>query len=342
MNNSHHARCVVLVLVFLYSPFLVSGLFTSSRAQEPEPPASTMRGIQLYEQGDLQGAAKVLEEIVAKRSGDADAWYYLGLTRYRQGWIGAALSPFERVVELRPDSADARAKLSYALILANEAEKALAMAQSAIALGDQSAEPHYAIAEASLRTASSLKPEDTLRTRALERAIEDADIALKLNSNFSLALITRSFALSKLKRYSEAAASLERFLSISPEDLDAEMWREQLTALQASDENFTKTVTGNSEVLAPREVTTKTRVLSKPEPSYTETARQKGVVGTVVIRAVFSSDGEVKNLRVLQALPFGLTTAAMQAARRIKFTPAMKEDRPVSMYIQLEYNFNLY
>ena len=290
MLTSHHARCVALVTAFLCASFLISELSNSVRAQEPEQPATTTRGIQLYEQGDLQSAAKVLEAVVAKNHDDADAWYYLGLARYRQGWIGAALSPFERVVELRPDSADARAKLSYALILANEAEKALAMAQSAIALGDQSAEPHYAIAEASLRTASSLKPaEDTIRTKALERAIEDADIALKLNSNFSLALITRSFALSKLKRYSEAAASLERFLSISPEDLDADMWREQLTALQASDENFTKTVTGNSEVLAPREVTTKTRVLSKPEPSYTETARQKGVVGTVVLRAVFSS-----------------------------------------------------
>jgi tetratricopeptide (TPR) repeat protein len=71
-----------------------------SRAR-PEPPASTTRGIQLYEQGDLQGAAKVLEEVVAKRPDDADAWYYLDLARYREGWIGAALSPFERVVELR-------------------------------------------------------------------------------------------------------------------------------------------------------------------------------------------------------------------------------------------------
>jgi outer membrane biosynthesis protein TonB len=57
---------------------------------------------------------------------------------------------------------------------------------------------------------------------------------------------------------------------------------------------------------------------------------------------VFSSDGEVKGIRVVQALPFGLTTAATQAARRIKFTPATKDDKPVSMYMQLEYNFNLY
>lgn len=62
---------------------LVSGLRGAARAQEPEPPSSTARGIQLYEHGDLTGAARVLDEVVAKRPDDADALYYLGLARYR-------------------------------------------------------------------------------------------------------------------------------------------------------------------------------------------------------------------------------------------------------------------
>jgi outer membrane biosynthesis protein TonB len=44
----------------------------------------------------------------------------------------------------------------------------------------------------------------------------------------------------------------------------------------------------------------------------------------------------------MQALPYGLTTRAVRAARQIRFTPAEKDGKPVSMYIQLEYNFNLY
>jgi TonB family protein len=340
MNNSRHARCVVFVSALLCSSFLVCGLFHSARAQEPEPPASTMRGIQLYEQGDLQGSAKVLEEVVAKRPDDADAWYYLGLSRYRQGWIGAARSPFERVVELRPNSAYARAKLSYALILGNESEKALAMARSAIDLGDQSAEPHYAIAEASLRS-----NRDAVKTQ-FETAIEHADTALKINPSFSLALITKSFAQNKLEQHSEAAASLEQFLALNPDDLDADTWREQamLMALRARESQSTTATSLPSAptTLSGKETSQKARVLSKPEPSYTEAARRAGVTGTIVLRAIFSSDGEVKSVRVSQALPFGLTTAAIQAAHRIKFTPAMKDGRPVSMYIQLEYNFNLY
>ena len=338
MRNSNHARFALLIPFLLGFSFLVGGPALSVRAQEPEPPASTTRGIQLYEQGDLQGAAKVLEEVVAKRPDDADAFYYLGLANYRQGWIRAALDPFARVVELRPSAADARAKLSYALILANESEKALAMAQSAIDLDDQSAEAHYAIAEASLRS-----NRDGLKTQ-FQLAIEQADAALKINPNFSLAWITRSFAQSKLEQYSDASASLQQFLAFNPDDLDGDIWREQSTmlALRARDSQPTTGPPPGPATLSGQETSQKARVLSKPEPSYTEEARRTGVEGTVILRAIFSSDGEVKDLRVSQALPFGLTTAAIQAARRIKFTPAMKDGRPVSMYIQLEYNFHLF
>jgi hypothetical protein len=38
-------------------------------------------------------------------------------------------------------------------------------------------------------------------------------------------------------------------------------------------------------------VTSKARVLSKPEPTYTEAARKNQITGTVVLRAVFSSGG---------------------------------------------------
>jgi protein TonB len=89
-------------------------------------------------------------------------------------------------------------------------------------------------------------------------------------------------------------------------------------------------------------VSSKARVLSKPEPQYTEEARKNQIVGTVVLRAVFTSGGQVTNIRSVNGLPFGLTERAIAAARQIKFSPATKDGRPVSMYIQLEYNFNLY
>lgn len=91
-----------------------------------------------------------------------------------------------------------------------------------------------------------------------------------------------------------------------------------------------------------KEVDTKARLISKPEPSYSAAAKQNQVVGTVILKAVFSSSGKVTNIRVVQGLPDGLTERAIEAARKIRFVPASIEGKFVSMWMQLEYNFNLY
>jgi TonB family protein len=100
--------------------------------------------------------------------------------------------------------------------------------------------------------------------------------------------------------------------------------------------------TDYNRIFSGKEVSSKARVLSKPEPQYTEEARKNQITGTVVLRAVFTSGGQVTNIRSVSGLPFGLTERAIAAARQIRFSPATKDGRPVSMYIQLEYNFNLY
>ena len=80
----------------------------------------------------------------------------------------------------------------------------------------------------------------------------------------------------------------------------------------------------------------------KPEPQYTEEARVNQITGTVVLRVVFSSSVEVVQIRAVRTLPYGLTVRAIAAARQIRFVPAIKNGRPVSVFMQLEYNFNLY
>ena len=91
-----------------------------------------------------------------------------------------------------------------------------------------------------------------------------------------------------------------------------------------------------------KEVTRKVRLAMKPEPQYTEAARQNGIAGTVVLKCTFNSDGLVRNIRLVSGLPFGLSEKAIDAASKIRFIPAIKDGKFVSMWIQLEYNFNLF
>lgn len=86
----------------------------------------------------------------------------------------------------------------------------------------------------------------------------------------------------------------------------------------------------------------KARIVYKPEPPYTEEARRKRVNGTVRLRAVLSSNGRVTAIEPLSWLPNGLTESAIRVARHMVFFPAVKDGRPVSQYVTLEYNFNVY
>jgi TonB family protein len=98
----------------------------------------------------------------------------------------------------------------------------------------------------------------------------------------------------------------------------------------------------DKRIFTGREVDTKARLTSKPEPRYTEEARKESIEGIVVLKAVFSANGRVENIRIVSGLPHGLTERAIDAARKIKFIPATKDGKPVSMWMQLEYNFDPY
>ena len=100
--------------------------------------------------------------------------------------------------------------------------------------------------------------------------------------------------------------------------------------------------TDYSRIFSGKDVTSKARVLEKPEPTYTEAARKNQITGTVVLRAVFSSSGAVTNIHAVSGLPDGLTERAIAAAKQIRFVPATKDGHPVSMWMELQYNFNLY
>lgn len=88
-----------------------------------------------------------------------------------------------------------------------------------------------------------------------------------------------------------------------------------------------------------KEVDNKPVVKSKPQPEYTAAAKLHRIEGTVVLRCVFTSAGEVKHLFLVSGLPDGLNEASVAAARKIKFKPAIKDGKPVSIWMELQYNF---
>ena len=82
-------------------------------------------------------------------------------------------------------------------------------------------------------------------------------------------------------------------------------------------------------------------LLNMPQPRYTEEARKNKIQGTVLVRVLIGSDGQVKRVVVVRPLPDGLDEQAIQAAYQLRFKPAMKSGQPVSFWKPVAIEFNL-
>ena len=84
------------------------------------------------------------------------------------------------------------------------------------------------------------------------------------------------------------------------------------------------------------------KILSKPRPGYTDSARQNNVQGTVRLRVTFLASGRIGGVSAIKGLPHGLTEKAIAAARQIRFKPAMRNGRAYSVKKTILYNFTIY
>jgi len=91
-------------------------------------------------------------------------------------------------------------------------------------------------------------------------------------------------------------------------------------------------------------------IKEKPDPETRSEVSGTEINATVVLRAIFTKSGKVTDIKLVsvtpQDLPKGLAKdiakRSKKAAQKIKFSPATRDGNPVSMYVQLEYNFQLY
>ena len=82
-------------------------------------------------------------------------------------------------------------------------------------------------------------------------------------------------------------------------------------------------------------------ILSKPNPVYSDEARKRRIEGDVLVQVTFLASGEVGVVRVLSGLEQDLDSAAVQAARQIKFKPARRDGQPYDLTATVRIAFRL-
>lgn len=83
-------------------------------------------------------------------------------------------------------------------------------------------------------------------------------------------------------------------------------------------------------------------LISKPQPKYTDAARQNNIQGRVTLRITFLANGQIGSISPVSGLSYGLTEQAIAAARQIKFEPAMRNGQAQSVTKTLQYTFTIY
>jgi len=84
------------------------------------------------------------------------------------------------------------------------------------------------------------------------------------------------------------------------------------------------------------------RPVFSPDPEYSEEARKAKYQGTVVLGLVVGPDGRPRDMKVLRSLGLGLDEKAIEAVKNWRFDPAVKDGKPVAVYISVEVDFRLY
>jgi len=88
------------------------------------------------------------------------------------------------------------------------------------------------------------------------------------------------------------------------------------------------------------ELNSPVKILYKPNAAYPKP--ENGTIcmtGTVTLKVMFLDSGKIGRIDVVSGLPYGASENAVEAAKKIKFKPARKNGKNVSVSRTIVYNF---
>ncbi|ACI20429.1 energy transducer TonB [Thermodesulfovibrio yellowstonii] len=76
-------------------------------------------------------------------------------------------------------------------------------------------------------------------------------------------------------------------------------------------------------------------------PIYPQIARRLGKEGKVTLRLTLNEKGELMHIEIIEGAPYGFTESAIEAVKKSKFSPAIKDGKPVACRAILPVRFIL-
>lgn len=327
-------------------------------------PTERKKALDYYKQGKYSEAISILQGYTKANKQDAEGFNllgvsYLGLNKPKDG-----RKALEKAAKINPQDSGIRKNLAYAFLQENKLDKAISESTYALQLTPKNVDLYY------------IRGKANLWKGRFDEAVSDADSIITLDKQLSNAYLLKAFAynykfgaeLNEGVKAGEAMRLLENSVTTLEECLKTctvvkdlnphtELRENTLAFIRyfekhredkygsANRPKSKKNSKSKQAVATPSAETDPTvvplKVLEKPKPPYTDSARASGVQGTIRVAVLFAANGKIAVI-VLNPLSNGLTEQAVSAAQKIKFEPQQKDGKPVSVVKTVEYNFTLY
>jgi TonB family protein len=291
------------------------------------------KGIELFNRGDYQGAIKKLIKAQKKSSQDFEILYLLGVASIKTLNLKEAEKYLEQSIELKTNFPKSLSALAYTLVLRGYSKDALPIITKSVELDSQNAESVYFLGLVNLNLGEN------------ETALKNADLAIKLDPKIANAYLLKMNAMlaspffkpnisnqERVKKYTDLSEIIEKFLSLSPDLSNSELWKTQLESAKFFASYYKDSITDYLGF----------KIINQPQAVYTENAATANISGVIHLLVEFAGNGKTEHILVIKSLGYGLDENAIQAAKKIIFAPASKDGKPVSTVKILEYSFRNY
>ena len=198
-------------------------------------------------------------------------------------------------------------------------------------------------------TTPSARAEIELRLREVQRSLEEHEKLVQQNQQLDPK--TKAEADAKLKEVQQNLEEHRRLLQMyqqrkgSDSEKAGEAYKrfsELLAKYQESSQMREAQKYFEAQKLLEQQYreTRKPRVIRRVEPVYPTDARDKNIKGSVVLTLVVDREGNPQDIKIRRALYPSMDQAAIEAARQMRFEPALKDGQPVSETLLVEFYFS--
>lgn len=305
-------------------------------------------GVAQYKAGNnaqaLQSLSLAVKQKEYKASGEM--WNYLGLAHLAADENKKARKAFDRAIKLDPAKAAYRVNSGYAFLLLRKLDQAQSEIGKALKLDPNIAGAYYIRGVANLwegKLDSAMS--DAERVVQIDPA---SDTGYTLKSDTLVATLGKridggSTARQEVDLLGQAVDTLTLGAGAIPKGQGSRKIDEELEAMKAFHAYFSREVPDPTVPKPePDPGVTPLKILSKQKASYTDSARQAGVQGTITMAVLFGASGRIEHTLLIKRLGYGLDEQALKAARGMRFEPKKKDGTAVSTVRLVSFSFNIY